>query len=152
MSRTGTVKFFNSEKGFGFITPHDGASGDVFVHFTNINTSGFKSLNDGETVTYDENFDDQKQKTCAVNVTGNGDGVPRQKGKPGGGGKGGPMGGPGGFGGFGGPQDFGGKGYGGPKGGFEYGGPKGGFGGPGDWGKGAPQFGGPGDFGGKGYW
>ena len=48
----GTVKWFNEEKGFGFISPDDG-SADVFVHHTGIAGSGFKSLEEGEKVTYE---------------------------------------------------------------------------------------------------
>jgi CspA family cold shock protein len=48
----GTVKWFNEEKGFGFISPEDGSE-DVFVHHTGIAGSGFKSLEEGEKVTYE---------------------------------------------------------------------------------------------------
>ncbi|EOT51449.1 MULTISPECIES: cold-shock protein [Enterococcus] len=47
----GTVKWFNSEKGFGFITDADG--NDVFVHFSAIQTDGFKTLEEGQEVTFD---------------------------------------------------------------------------------------------------
>lgn len=49
---TGTVKWFNESKGFGFITPADGGS-DVFVHFSAIQGQGFKTLLEGQAVTYD---------------------------------------------------------------------------------------------------
>jgi CspA family cold shock protein len=47
----GTVKWFNGEKGFGFITPEDGGA-DVFVHYSEIDASGFRSLDEGQRVTY----------------------------------------------------------------------------------------------------
>jgi CspA family cold shock protein len=49
---TGTVKFFNTQKGFGFITPGDG-SRDVFVHISAVERSGMTTLNEGQRVTYD---------------------------------------------------------------------------------------------------
>ena len=48
----GTVKWFNDEKGYGFISPEDGSE-DIFVHHTGINGSGFKSLDEGEKVSYE---------------------------------------------------------------------------------------------------
>lgn len=62
----GTVKWFSSEKGFGFITPDDGGK-DLFVHHSEINNSdSYATLNDGQKVKYDV---DQGQKgTCANNV------------------------------------------------------------------------------------
>jgi CspA family cold shock protein len=49
---TGTVKWFNESKGYGFISPSDG-SADVFVHFSAIEGSGFKSLAEGQSVTFE---------------------------------------------------------------------------------------------------
>jgi CspA family cold shock protein len=48
---TGTVKWFNEAKGFGFVSNDDG-SGDLFVHFSNIEGNGFKTLRDGEAVEF----------------------------------------------------------------------------------------------------
>jgi len=52
MRQTGTVKFFNSSKGFGFITP-EGGSKDVFVHVTALEASGISHLADGQQVTFE---------------------------------------------------------------------------------------------------
>jgi CspA family cold shock protein len=62
---TGTVKWFNDEKGYGFITPDDGDR-DLFVHYTGIDGQGFKSLTENSKVEYEEETGDKGPK--AVNV------------------------------------------------------------------------------------
>lgn len=52
MATTGTVKFFNNDKGFGFITPTSGEK-DVFVHYSNLTGDGYKSLDEGQQVEFD---------------------------------------------------------------------------------------------------
>jgi len=61
----GTVKWFNEQKGFGFITQENGP--DVFVHFSAINGSGFKSLAEGDHVTFE--IEQGEKGPAAVNVT-----------------------------------------------------------------------------------
>ena len=63
----GTVKFFNSSKGFGFIQP-EGGGGDVFVHISAVERAGLKGLVDGQRVSYDEEHDPRKGKTSAGNL------------------------------------------------------------------------------------
>merc|ERR1719265_1330746 len=106
MSKTGTCKFFNVTKGFGFIVQDDGGE-DLFAHRTNC-VDG-QNLVEGDAVRYDEAWDDMKGKSNAQNVTG-------------------------GTGGEGGGKGFGGKGFGGGfgggfNGGFDGGRGYGGFGG-----------------------
>jgi CspA family cold shock protein len=63
---TGTVKWFNDSKGFGFISPSDG-SADVFVHFSAVQGDGFRSLTEGQSVTYEvENGPKGPQATQVV--------------------------------------------------------------------------------------
>lgn len=64
---TGTVKWFNAAKGFGFIT-NDNGEGDLFVHFSAIVGEGFKELQEGQKVTFDSETDSSNGKLRAVNV------------------------------------------------------------------------------------
>lgn len=64
----GTVKWFNAQKGFGFIT-NDNGGDDVFVHFSAIVTNGFKTLEEGQKVTFETEQDPKdSRKLKAVNV------------------------------------------------------------------------------------
>lgn len=65
---TGTVKWFNEAKGFGFITNNDGGE-DLFVHFSAIVSDGFKTLQEGQQVTFDIEQDPQRGKLRAANVS-----------------------------------------------------------------------------------
>ena len=65
---TGTVKWFNAEKGYGFISNNDGSE-DVFVHFSSIQSDGFKKLDEGQAVTFDTEVDPKNSRRLrAVNV------------------------------------------------------------------------------------
>jgi CspA family cold shock protein len=62
---TGTVKFFNSQKGFGFIQPQDGGK-DVFVHISAVERAGMSTLNEGQNVSYD--VVSERGKLAAANL------------------------------------------------------------------------------------
>ncbi len=62
---TGTVKWFNTTKGFGFIMPSDGGK-DVFVHITAVQAAGLRGLNDGQAVTYEVAM--ERGKAAATNL------------------------------------------------------------------------------------
>ncbi|MBD5470304.1 MAG: cold-shock protein [Lachnospiraceae bacterium] len=65
----GTVKWFNAQKGYGFIT-NEGTGEDVFVHFSAINTDGYKTLEEGQKVVFDIEQDPKNSaKLRAANVT-----------------------------------------------------------------------------------
>ena len=62
---TGTVKFFNTQKGFGFIQPNDGSK-DVFVHISAVQRAGLQTLNEGQKVNYE--LASERGRTAAVNI------------------------------------------------------------------------------------
>jgi CspA family cold shock protein len=62
----GTVKWFNSDKGYGFITQEDGP--DLFVHYSEIQGSGYRSLNDGDRVEFEITDGKKGKQASAVNV------------------------------------------------------------------------------------
>lgn len=65
---TGTVKFFNTEKGFGFIAP-DGGGADIFVHVSELERSGMRSLSEGQKVRFESKMDPKKGKPNAINIS-----------------------------------------------------------------------------------
>lgn len=67
MRQSGTVKFFNSQKGFGFITPDDGGT-DVFVHITALEQSGFQQLADGTRISFETEPDKRGKGPKAVKL------------------------------------------------------------------------------------
>ena len=68
MPQTGTIKFFNHAKGFGFITPDDGQK-DVFVHISAVQASGLPGLEDGQKVRFDTEPDKRGKGPKAVNLS-----------------------------------------------------------------------------------
>lgn len=67
MENTGTVKWFNTQKGYGFIENADG-SGDVFVHISAVEKAGMQALKEGQTVSFEITTDPKKGKTSAINL------------------------------------------------------------------------------------
>jgi cold shock protein len=64
---TGTVKFFNSQKGFGFIVQDNGGP-DVFVHISAVEQAGMRSLNEGQKLSFDVQADRRSGKSAAANL------------------------------------------------------------------------------------
>jgi cold shock protein len=67
MAMQGTVKFFNGERGYGFIKPDDGGR-DVFVHITAVERAGLKALNEGQRISFDVEPDKKGKGPKAVNL------------------------------------------------------------------------------------
>jgi cold shock protein len=67
MAMTGTVKFFNGERGYGFIKPDDGGR-DVFVHITAVERAGLKDLSEGQRITFEVEPDKKGKGPKAVNL------------------------------------------------------------------------------------
>lgn len=67
MQKTGTVKWFNDQKGFGFIQPEDGGN-DVFVHISAVEKAGMRTLREGQKIAFDLQNDPKKGKTSAANL------------------------------------------------------------------------------------
>ena len=67
MAQTGTVKFFNSERGYGFVNPDDGGR-DVFVHISAVEQAGLKTLNESQRLSFDVEPDKKGKGPKAVNL------------------------------------------------------------------------------------
>ena len=67
MRKNGTVKWFNPQKGYGFIQVSDGGS-DIFVHISAVESAGLKSLNEGDKFSFDVEIDQRKGKSSAINL------------------------------------------------------------------------------------
>lgn len=67
MAQTGTIKFFNADKGYGFIRPSDGGK-DIFVHITAVEQAGLASLNEGQKLTFEIEPDKKGKGPKAVNL------------------------------------------------------------------------------------
>jgi len=67
MAQTGVVKFFNGERGYGFIKPDDGGR-DLFVHITPVDQAGLKGLNEGQRISFDVEPDKKGKGPKAVNL------------------------------------------------------------------------------------
>ena len=65
---TGTVKWFNETKGYGFIEPSSGGK-DVFVHISEVQRAGLSGLNDGQAISYELKVDEARNKTSAIKLT-----------------------------------------------------------------------------------
>src|ERR1700744_1220377 len=94
---SGTVKWFNTAKGFGFIQPDDGGS-DVFVHISAVEQAGLRGLNEGDLVNFELEQDRRSGKLSAGQLVVTGQGAAPSRGGGGGGGFDRPPGGGGGFG------------------------------------------------------
>ncbi len=64
---TGTVKWFNTQKGYGFIAPDDGGA-DIFVHISAVEKAGMSSLREGQKIAYEIHNDERKGKSSAVDL------------------------------------------------------------------------------------
>lgn len=65
--QTGTVKWFNNQKGYGFIQPENGGA-DIFVHISAVEKSGLGTLNEGQKIAFEVQEDPKKGKSSAVNL------------------------------------------------------------------------------------